>query len=906
MTQSMAALRLLLASTALITPAALFAQETPPANAQETVDPSAADATMDGQTTEDQTTEEVSDDTDISASGFDGEIVVTGQFSPDVVRTTPEVVTLLSEEDIARTGDGNIAGSLARVSGLSVVGNGYVFVRGLGDRYSLALLNGSPLPSPEPLKRVVPLDLFPTNIIASSLVQKSYSANFPGEFGGGVINLTTKAVPTESFLEMSIGGSGDVETTGQLGYTYYGSSMDWTGFTNANRDLSAPLQAFFDSGNRMTSLTTAQQGEIAGSIVTFQNGVIQKNNQIPANFSGSLTGGTSFEVGDGAYLGVIATGGISNKWRTRDIIQQSPASSTVLARDFRSVNTDNRVVVNGLLGFGLEFGENQIRWTNLYIRDTLKQARLAEGVLQNLGDFTVSLQDTAWFERQLFDTHLIGEFKFGVLDVDVRAGYSNSQREAPYELSFQYARNERDGAVFGQFFQNNLNNGNPGSASVAFSDLNEDLYSAAIDISGDLTNSITLTAGYAYSDTTRTSERREFLFTANGRLNQFNDEAISIARPDILLSPGVVDYLDITLIETTESNPAFEAGLTTHAGYAQAQIELMLGLNANVGVRYETGKQTVSALPVFTGVAPSFATRELENSYWLPAATVTWEVAPDMQVRVNASKTIARPQFRELIFQRYYDPETNSEYLGNPLLEDSELFNAEARYEYYYAADQSVSIAGFYKKIDKPIETYLSPEQTEFVTSFANAPSADLYGVEFDAVKIFDLVNMGGDFFTSRVLRMSLNYTYTQSKVKVGPDDVVLDFLVAGEQPASNYFLDGTPLTGQSDHLVNLQIGMEDTSGLSQQTLLVSYASERVTRRGGAGNPDVLEKPGVRIDFVARQGIKLAGLPIDLKFEARNLLGTGYEEYQDYPDQRVFYNKYELGQSFSISASVEF
>src|SRR6185503_2278708 len=111
----------------------------------------------------------------------------------------------------------------AHVTGLSVVGNGFVYVRGLGDRYSLALLNGSPLPSPEPLRRVIPLDIFPTSVIASAVVQKSDSANYPGEFGGGVLNLTPPAVPRESFLDIGFGPRGATETTFQLGYSYYGS-----------------------------------------------------------------------------------------------------------------------------------------------------------------------------------------------------------------------------------------------------------------------------------------------------------------------------------------------------------------------------------------------------------------------------------------------------------------------------------------------------------------------------------------------------------------------------------------------------------------------------------------------------------------------------------------------------------
>jgi hypothetical protein len=135
---------------------------------------------------------------EVSAPGADApaDIVVRGR--RNIVRATPEVVSVLSSEDIARTGEGDIAGALQRVPGLSVVGNGFVYVRGLGDRYSLALLNGLALPSPEPLRRVVPLDIFPTSVIGSALVQKSYSVNYPGEFGGGVINLTTTAIPRAS------------------------------------------------------------------------------------------------------------------------------------------------------------------------------------------------------------------------------------------------------------------------------------------------------------------------------------------------------------------------------------------------------------------------------------------------------------------------------------------------------------------------------------------------------------------------------------------------------------------------------------------------------------------------------------------------------------------------------------
>ena len=193
---------LLLFTTALSCPALAFAQGTggPPSGVAqgEAPDPTDDDVLTDtaegtGQNTQLEETPEV------SVPGGDV-IVVTGRRRVEPERNSTQVISVLSAEAIARTGEGDIAGALSRVTGLSTVGNGLVYVRGLGDRYSLALLNGLPLPSPQPLSRVVPLDIFPTNVVASSLVQKTYSANFPGEFGGGVINLTTKAIPDESFV----------------------------------------------------------------------------------------------------------------------------------------------------------------------------------------------------------------------------------------------------------------------------------------------------------------------------------------------------------------------------------------------------------------------------------------------------------------------------------------------------------------------------------------------------------------------------------------------------------------------------------------------------------------------------------------------------------------------------------
>jgi outer membrane receptor protein involved in Fe transport len=838
---------------------------------------------------------------DVAMPGGIPGVVVVGRRDRDLQRETTQVLTVLSTEDIARTGEGDIAGALGRVTGLSVVGGAFVYVRGLGDRYSLALLNGSPLPSPEPMRRAVPLNLFPTDVVASSMVQKTYSPNFPGEFGGGVINLTTLAIPTQPFLDVNVGTSGDTETTGQLGYNYYGNKYDWTGY--GNRDVPPALAAFFASGQRL-SAGGVDSGAIASQFVSRNNGLVQKIGEVPPNYSGNITGGNTWQVGD-SDLGVIATAGFNNGWRTRDNVEQTPASFdlSVIDKDYRVVSTENRAVANALLGVGYEFGDHTLRWTNVYIHDTLKRTSLGEGKQnsQRPGvDF--SEQTTGRYERELLSTQMTGEFNVDPLKISTRASYSTSKREAPYELGIGYVRTNQAASPYGAYFINRLDNGQSGYAEIAFSDLDEDLWSAGVDLTAQVLPRLVLSGGLDVADTQRDSTRRAFQIVAPSTF----PSGVAMLRPDYLLSPAVIDFYGIGLIETTETDPAFTAGLRTESAYSQMQAELADGLELSVGARFERGEQDVRPLQVFNTLTSTGAATSIENDYWLPAATLTYKFHDNMQVRLNASRTVARPQFRELMFQLYYDPEANREYRGNPLLTDSEFTNAEVRYEWYFAPEQRFSVAGFHKTIDKPIESFTGFNDNRPQTSFANAPQAELYGAEIEVQKYFPLAQwFDGQFLGSRRAVLIGNYSYTSSQINVDAGDTVRVFGTV-TQPASNFFVDGSALTGQSDHLVNLQLGLESPGGLSQQTLLLSYASDRVTSRGPAGLPDIFESPGLRVDFVARQAFGLFATDLEAKLEVRNIFGEGYEEFQERGGNTVYYNRYDVGTTFSASLTMKF
>ncbi len=861
--------------------------------------------------------EEFEEDVDVSgvgAGGLDGEdIVVIGRYIPNAIRATPSVVSVLSQADIQRTGEGDIAGALKRVTGLSVVGGKYVYVRGLGERYSQALLNGLPIPSPEPLKRVVPLDIFPTDILASTLVQKSYAVNFPGEFGGGLINLTTRAVPDEPFLNLSGSLGGDTVTTGQLGYTYRGSRGDWTSFDSGTRGLPAPFRAALNSGKLIVEgpdFTLDQMKTITSSLNNAETNLIQRNDTIPVNMSVGLTGGTAWDVGEDR-LGVIFTANWSNNWMTREGVRQSVINADeennqlVPDQDFFFVSTENRIQLNGLLGIGYEFGEHQVRFTNVYIRDVLKQARIQNGTDdRNVAGAFISRNITNWFERQLFSTSLVGEFKFDELKLDVRGTYAKSQRDAPYERLNVYSLVEDD--VNGDYFVNDLRSSGNGS-SVAFSELADEVWGGAVDVGYSLPTerAVTLSGGYAYTNNTRESTRREFRYFPEEQL----PDGVSQQRPDFLLSPFNTNIYGIVLREQSGAigNAAYEAGLKVHAGYGQVEAEILDGLRLNAGVRYEKAEQFVRAIDLFGvgGTANELDTR-INEDYWLPAATLTWNFIEDMQLRFAASKTIGRPQFRELSPQQYTDTDNDRTSFGNPFLVDTELTNFEARYEWFFGRNERLTFGAFYKKLDNPIETVaFSSGGGDVLTTFANAPKADLWGLEAEVQKTFPISDQG--FFSDRSLFVNANYTYTQSKIKVKDGDTTKPAEGNGEErPATLFFSDGDRLTGQSDHIANLQLGLQRDEKLSEQTILLVYASDRVFQRGPNNTPDIIERPGVQLDFVWREEVTVGATPLELKLQVRNILGTEFRESQTLGDSTVLNNRYDVGTSFSFGITAKF
>lgn len=829
-------------------------------------------------------------------------VIVRGEFIPEPMQQTSEVASFVTREDFQRTGDSDAAEALSRVTGLSISQGKFVYVRGLGERYSSALLNGSPLPSPEPLQRVVPLDLFPSSVLESITVQKTYSAKYPGEFGGGVIDLQSIVTPDEPFLTLSIGTGGNSETTGRDGLTYFGSDTDYFGYDDGTRKQQADLRAGIATGRRIDAGTFSdvELKRIGRSFVNAPLNLIQVTDSVNPDFSIGGSAGTSMDM-EWGKLGFVAVAGFDNKYRTRIGSQQEglvQGDAIEVRTDYDFISTQNDAKVNVLLGTGAEWGDHKVGLTTIYVHDTTKEARSREGNDELAGAF-VRDDFTEWFERDLFSHQLNGAHAFGEykdLKIDWRGAYSRARRDAPYEKGIRYRR------IDGRFVHDAAQEQN----YTRFSQVEDSVTSGGVDVSWRLPveRDVTVSGGLAYSDNDRTATSREFRFLAlNGPLS----ENVRRERVDFLLSDFNIDQGLLTLRETTggDGAAAYDATLKVAAAYLQAEAEIVPLVRATVGVRFEDATQAVHPFDIFTGARVQGAD-PIRNDYVLPAATVTWNFADNQQVRVGASKTIGRPQFRELAPQQYFDTENDRLFIGNPFLVDSELKNFDARYEWFFGSGESFTVGAFYKDIDRPVESLVNETGGGIQQSYINAPNATLYGAEIDAKKYLDLPIQAA-WWGSKRLYLAGNYTYSKSEVNVEDGDTVIPLGFNGApQDARLFVRDGSQLQGQSEHIANLQFGIEDANSRTQATLVATYVGERISARGRAGQPDFIQEPGTLLDLVVRKGIDFGTTEVTLGLEARNLLDTEYQEYQELGGGRVDINRYDIGRSLQLTLSASF
>jgi hypothetical protein len=799
------------------------------------------------------------------------------------------VANYLSMEQISKSGDSDAAGALKRVTGLTLVDGKFIFVRGLGERYSSTLLNGANLPSPDPTRRVVPLDLFPTGIIQSIEVQKGYSALLPAEFGGGTVTLKTINIPQENFLKMGFSYKNNSQTTGKDGLGYQGGSNDWTGFDDGSRDIPTPL-ADAIAGNTELRPTNPfipggfepSQLESIGESLT--NNYSLTNETIDPGLGFSLAGGMKKDLNSGPVIGFSTALEYSSDFQTRLELRRdyivSSGETLALDSEENAFTTLRDINLSGFLTTGIQFNENNTVSANyMLLRNTQNFSEIAEGFNEDLGN-SRRIYELRWTERELSSFQIFGEHVYNDFnDLKLNWQYTNSLAKFDEPDNRIYRYDQRDE---GDFIFSTRNDSNS-RVWRALDDSSKDLhYDLSLPFSINTNHDFLFLGGQSWVSKDRNSDIRRFVFEDVGPLvNQ-------VDRTDILeniLSPEFIAENGYQLIEVTRATDNYFANLDIKASYFAIDYAYKDRLKMSIGLREEDFSQSVSTFSLFDANAAPIKV-SLKDKDYFPAFSSTLFLAHENQLRLNYSETATRPDFKELSPAQFKDPVLNRNVIGNPDLVAGRIKHYDLRWDKYFSAGEFISVGLFYKQFFNPIELIILPGSSRII-SYDNAESAENLGIEFEIYKDLSFMNRFIDKKLWSDLYFSANYAFIES-------EIVLDTEQSGGQTNNT-----RPLQGQSPYVANFQMGYDNKDKGLSLSLLFNVFGERISEAGTSGKPDVYEQPFNQLDFVYSH--KLFDT-LKLSIKVQNLL-----------DDEVLFlvgdetaRSLKKGQSFSMGLTYDF
>ncbi len=791
----------------------------------------------------------------------------------------------ISAEVIKKTPDRNTSDVIKRISGASIQDNRFVVVRGLNDRYNAAFLNGSPLPSSEPDRKAFSFDIFPSNMIDNLVISKTASPDLPGEFAGGVIQITTKGIPDKNFQSLSVSGGYNTITTGKNQLYYEGGKNDWLGVDDGTRALPSNMPDNFT----FSELNAEQRAEYAKSF-SGDWGLYQKKFSPNVNFQYSL--GRSIKIKD-KTLGVMVSTSYNksnsfNETTRRDYEEQGEGLRPMLNTDYLDKNYAEQYLLGGLANFSLKLNANNtISFKNIYSINSDDRVIQRKGAPQEANiDNPLKVSSTVrWFTSnkiysgQLNGDHNFSKSKFRVnwlaslskvsrsipnLRRNVYTGYDKYQDPLnPNPVDLQYTANIPDG------------NGGPDyGGGMFFSENNENVQNARLDLTKKLgsKNLHELKVGFFAQN-----RKRDF-FARQLQFNMLNTGDISF-NPDLLLlddskifnaqnmgqtAPGVGGF---TLYDASKYFDKYDASSSLAAGYLMLDNKIGF-FRAVYGFRMESYHQKLT-----TKLSP---TEDLnvdnKQNDFLPSVNLIFSLNQKQNLRFSFSKTLNRPEFRELAPFGFYDFTTQFFTSGNPDLQIARINNFDFRYEIYPGKSQIFSVSFFHKKFSNPIEMIAGVNNKEVV--YKNALSATNYGFELEFRTLLASVFGNEDSLFLNNLTLFSNVAIINSKVDVS------------NIAASSDTQKSRPMQGQSPYVFNAGIQfLTSESGWSVSTNINTIGDRIAVVGNSETEPNLWEKGRTFLDAqIAKSFLKKK---LELKFNAQNILA------QDL----VFYWNRDLGEA---------
>lgn len=783
----------------------------------------------------------------------------------DQQRTAVGIVSAVTQEQMAKSPDGDAAKAIQRVSGVTVQDGKSVFVRGLGERYTVTNLNGARLPSPEPEKRFVPLDLFPSNLLQSVNVSKTFTPDLSGDFSGASVDIRTREYPSRRQVAFSSSLGFNDAVTGQdvVGAPRVGS--EWLGFGGAARNLPTGLA----SAGAVGQLTTRPQ--INGAINQL------RNVWTPTQMSGLPSGSFAASVGGQdpilglniGYLGSLtysASQEIRNDDYQANPIQRDGRPEVLEA--WRGQGTSQSTTWGGLLNLSsLVTPRTLLSWNNTYTRSADNEARRTNGPAFSFGLAEVERMTLRFVERAIYSSQLKGEHSLsGRQQLDWALSTAGVSRKEPDRSDLVYV--QFSGA--GDFA---WSDGNPDVARRTFGDLQETNFSGAMNYRfqfGDASDAPSVKVGAAYRSTDRSAFNRQFSLVSSAvpvtdrtrRAEELFDGRFTSGDQDVF-----------SIINVAEDG-VYDASERLGAAYMMAEMPFGYRFRLIAGARVEDADITVSTALSNTS---RFVSR-LQNVDVLPALVLNIQMGASSQLRLSASQTLARPEYRELSPVQYLEVVGGQITRGNADLVRSLIQNYDIKFESFLASGELFSVGVFAKQFDRPIERIDLATGGQPFVSYFNATAATNFGVEAEFRK-----GLGSLLSALEPYSAFTNVTLMQSTIEVG------------DGASSNTNAD-RPMMGQAPWVVNFGLSRAGQAVGSSATLLYSAVGPRIYAAGTIPFPDVVEQPRHMVDLSVRLPM---GERWGWKFDARNLLDAPFRLTQG----PVTRESFRTGRQFTMGFS---
>lgn len=791
-------------------------------------------------------------------------------------RETSNVTEVLGAAQMSAAGDSNAADALQRVTGLTVEDGKYVLIRGQPYRYTMTTWNKSPLPSPEPLLRIVPLDLFPTGVLSGIEVQKSYSADKPGAFGAGLIDLQTRGVRDEPFLEIQLSAGFNSISTFANGYDYQGGKFDLFGFDDGTRALPEGVNEATQDGALSLDNLPDDQRNLLGS--TFRNIYNLDERTLPPDVGLNVTGGTNFELPEDGTFGFVGTAQWGNTWRRQERIQRTFAGTDRLTtqNDFVQERTDFESNLSGLVTAEAQWEKHSFQSNSFWVHQTQQRSELTTGISRVSDDREINNYLLNWIERDLLAQQLIGQHDFGILKVDWRGLVARADRDSPDRREYEYSRREGQ-EIFSAFGNAGMNRGYNRVEELALNGAFDLTIPILDDEKGFLQWKVQ--AGAFFEVLTREALTQLFRW----RPNDMSEVDRFETNPEILYDPAgtgtLLDFRDQSFLGSDD----YTGNSNVYFGYAQTDLQFADTVRAVAGVHVESAEvEVLTFQSADDGSEPTVG--GFDRLDVLPALALTWFVFDELQARGTYGRSISRPVFNEMSPAAFYDPDSGQEFLGNPDLLPATIDAGDLRLEWYPSSTESLSIAGFTKLYADPIEqAAVQRAGSGTVSTLQNAKKGTVLGLE-----------LGGRFDLGRLADLHdsleiLEPFYIQANVALITSSVEL----SEQGTATNV---ERALVGQAPYVINIQAGLDG----EEHDVVLSYnqIGERLFQTGNLMQPDYYLQPIGTLDITWTWRLWEYG---QLKVGGSNLLDPKFTILQLDRVWREFRKGFAVGASFKLT-----